>query len=105
MSTVTDPAPELLARAAAEGVADNERWRLPFSLPSFQAKVASLHDSVVAGWQRWTEQAVLIAELAGLVPRDEDDWGWKSFVREVAVARHCSDQAAAKEVFLSVALV
>ena len=106
MSTAfADAPPALLARAAEEGVAENEHWRLPFSLPSFQTKVAALRESVVAGWQRWTEQAVLTAELAELVPRDDEDWGWKSFVREVAVARQCSDQAAAKEVFLAVALV
>ena len=94
----------LLAMADDEGVEDNERWQLPFSLPSFQASLTDLAASVQQGWRRWAEEAVLIAQLAAQVPRDEDDWGWKSFVREIALARRCSDQAAAKEVFLSVAL-
>ena len=94
----------LLAMADDEGVEDNERWQLPFSLPSFQTSLADLAGSVQEGWKRWAEEAVLIAQLAAQVPRDEDGWGWKSFVREIAVARRCSDQAAAKEVFLALAL-
>src|SRR3954447_27017533 len=88
-----------------DGVAANERWLLPFSRPEFQAGVQSLRASVEDGWRRWADEAELIAELAGQVPGDPDGWGWKSFLREVAVARRCSDRAAAKEVFVAVALV
>jgi hypothetical protein len=88
-----------------EQVDPAEEWLLPFSLPSFRAELGALATSVQQDWQRWAEQAVLLAGLAKQVPSDGDGWGWKSFVREVAVARRCSDQAAAKEVFLAVALV
>src|SRR5689334_14728175 len=91
--------------ASPEGVPANEVWRLPFSLPSFRTGLTALRGSVVAGWQRWAEEAVLIAYLAGQVQRDSEDWAWKSFLREVALARSCSDRAAAKEVFVAVALV
>src|SRR3954462_6407649 len=93
------------ALTAPEGVALNERWLLPFSAPGFRAGVQSLRASVQDGWRRWAAEAELIAELAGQVPDDRDGWGWKSFVREVALARQCSDRAAAKEVFVAVALV
>src|SRR3954451_11338467 len=88
---------------AADECDPAEEWLLPFSLPSFRTDVSALADSVRQDWQRWAEQAVLIARLAAQVPEDRDNWGWKSFLREVAVARRCSDQAAAKEVFLAVA--
>src|SRR3954447_1277691 len=90
---------------AADECDPAEEWLLPFSLPSFRTDVSALADSVRQDWQRWAEQAVLIARLAAQVPEDRDNWAWKSFLREVAVARRCSDQAAAKEVFLAVALV
>lgn len=82
----------------------------PFERPEFRSGVAELAASVRTDWQRYAEQAVLTAQLARQVPRRSFDDGrtpseWKSFVREVAVARRCSDQAAAKEVYLAVALV
>lgn len=94
-----------MSAAIQELVDPAEEWLLPFSLPSFRAELGALAASVQQDWQRWAEQAVLLAGLAAQVPSDADGWGWKSFVREVAIARRCSDQAAAKEVFLAVALV
>src|SRR6476469_3266119 len=81
----------------------------PFDRDDFRADVVALADLVREDWKRWTDQAVLTARLAAQVPSDRGEQrvptAWKSFVREVAVARRCSDQAAAKEVFLSIALV
>lgn len=82
---------------------------VPFDQPEFRARVAQLAESVRTDWQRYAEQAVLTAELARQVPRAPFDDGrapseWKSFLREVAVARRCSDQTAGKEVYLAVAL-
>src|SRR3954447_26066322 len=90
--------------AGADGCEPAEEWLLPFSLPSFRTDLGSLAESVQQDWQRWAAQAVLITRLAGQVPEDTDGRAWKSFLREVAVARRCSDRAAAKEVFLAVAL-
>ncbi|MCA1722355.1 MAG: DUF222 domain-containing protein, partial [Actinobacteria bacterium] len=80
----------------------------PFDEPEFQAELAGLQQSVREGWQRWAEEAVVIAQLAARVPRAPSDTRggtpWTSFLREIAVARRCSDQAAAKEVFLALSL-
>jgi hypothetical protein len=80
----------------------------PFDDPAFQGDLSQLQQSVRAGWKRWAEEAVVIARLAAQVPRGSSDTRgatpWTSFVREVAVARRCSDQAAAKEVFLALSL-
>ncbi|MEO6206165.1 MAG: DUF222 domain-containing protein [Mycobacteriales bacterium] len=82
----------------------------PFDCPDWQARLGELAGSVRREWQRYAEQAVLTAGLAAQVPAGEGgDWrdrlSWSSFVREVAVARRCSDQAAGKEIYLAVALV
>src|SRR5689334_13269572 len=100
MSTTVAPPPP-----GADACDAAEEWQLPFSLPSFRNDLGALAASVREDWQRWAEQSVIIAGLAAQVPQDRDDWAWKSFVREVAVTRRCSDQSAAKEIFLSVALV
>ena len=80
----------------------------PFDQQGWRDQLGQLAGSVRSDWQRYAEQAVLIAELARQVPRSSsDDRGataWKSFVREIAVACRCSDQAATKEIFLAVAL-
>ncbi|GAC1440486.1 MAG: hypothetical protein NVSMB55_05300 [Mycobacteriales bacterium] len=82
----------------------------PFDRPQWRAGLQQLAGAARTDWQRYAEQAVLIAELARQVPGSSSSdlrgaTTWKSFVREVAVARRCSDQAAAKEVFLALALV
>ncbi|MEO6205086.1 MAG: DUF222 domain-containing protein [Mycobacteriales bacterium] len=82
----------------------------PFDCPQWQARLAELAGSVRVEWQRYAEQAVLTAALAAQVPAsDGGDWrsrlSWSSFVREVAIARRCSDQGAGKEIYLAVALV
>src|SRR5688572_18437247 len=79
----------------------------PFDLPEFRSDLAELASSVRQDWQRWAEQAIVLARLAKLIPAStrSDDPTWSSFVREVAVARRCSDQAAGKEIYLAVALV
>ena len=80
----------------------------PFDDDDFRADLALLKGSVCEDWKRWAEQAVITARLAQQVPRHAFDGTgstpWNSFIREIAVARRCSDQAAAKEVFLSVGL-
>ncbi|MFN2523566.1 MAG: hypothetical protein ABR614_09700 [Mycobacteriales bacterium] len=82
----------------------------PFDAPEWRARLEQLAGSVRLEWQRYAEQAVLTAALAADVPGSTSDnrrdrLTWSSFVREVAVARRCSDQAAGKEIFLAVALV
>jgi hypothetical protein len=81
----------------------------PFSREDFRADLADLSSSVREDWRRWAEQAVVIERLAAQVPDEHgitrEPTQWKSFLREIGVARRCSDQAAAKEVYLSVALV
>ncbi len=81
----------------------------PFDRAEFRSDLELLGASVRADWQRWAEQAIVIARLAAQVPAERGLAGpstpWKSFIREVAVARRCSDQGAAKEIFLAVALV
>ncbi|MCU1672864.1 MAG: endonuclease [Frankiales bacterium] len=78
----------------------------PFDQPLWRADLGELQASVRQGWQRYAEQAVLLARLAAQVPRDRrEDAAWKSFVREIAVVRRCSDRTAAKEIALAVALV
>jgi hypothetical protein len=81
----------------------------PFDRQEWRDRLGQLAGSVRDDWRRYAEQAVLTAELAREVPWSsrEDRRGaraWKSFVREIAVARRCSDQSAAKEIFLAVAL-
>src|SRR3954465_6514329 len=81
----------------------------PFDRDDFRADLVKLAHSVREDWQRWAQQAVLIARMAAQVPEENGHVNhgtpWKSFLREIAVARRCSDQTAAKEVFLSVSLV
>lgn len=81
----------------------------PFDRDDFRADLATLSGSVRAGWQRWAAECRVLARLAAQVPRTPFDTrgptDWTSFLREVAVARRCSDQAAANEVHVAVALV
>jgi hypothetical protein len=81
----------------------------PFDRDDFRADLTALSSSVRQDWQRWAEQAVVIERLAAQVPEERGvthvPTEWKSFVREVAVARRCSDQAAEKEIYLAVAVV
>ncbi len=81
----------------------------PFDRPAFREALGALASSVRSDWQRWAEQAILIERMAAQVPAERgvtrEATPWKSFVREIAVARRCSDQAAAKEIYLAVALV
>lgn len=81
----------------------------PFGREDFRADLATLRSSIRDDWRRWAEQAVVIERLAAQVPEERGltnvPTEWKSFVREIAVARRCSDQAAAKEIYLAVALV
>ncbi|MCU1589635.1 MAG: hypothetical protein JWP11_891 [Frankiales bacterium] len=79
-----------------------------FARPEFRDDLELLATSVRADGERWAEQAIVTARLAAQVPCEagitRTATAWKSFVREIAVARRCSDQAAAKEIYLSVAL-
>lgn len=81
----------------------------PFARDEFRADLSDLSSSVREDWRRWAEQAIVIERLADQVPEEQGltqvPTDWKSFVREIAVARRCSDQAAAKEIYLAVALV
>jgi hypothetical protein len=81
----------------------------PFDREDFRTDMAALASSVRDDWMRWAEQAVVIERLATQVPEERGvthtATEWKSFVREIAVARRCSDQSAAKEIYLAVALV
>ena len=92
-------------------VAVDAPWSVndPFDQDDFRADLATLAGSVRDDWRRWAAQARVIERLASQVPQEQGSTTvptqWKSFVREVAVARRCSDQAAAKEIYLSVALV
>ncbi len=80
----------------------------PFQDTGFRADVELLASSTRQGWQRWAAEAVIVSRLAAQVPREAvdriGDLAWKSFVREIAVLRRCSDQAAGKEIYLAVAL-
>ncbi|MCA1656309.1 MAG: DUF222 domain-containing protein, partial [Actinobacteria bacterium] len=81
----------------------------PFGTDEFRSDLASLGESIRAGWQRWGQECLVLARLAAQVPRAPMDarggTAWTSFLREIAVTRRCSDQAAAKEVLVAVALV
>src|SRR4051812_30000820 len=81
----------------------------PFDRDDFQSDVAELADLARDGWVRWAHECRLIARLAAQVPRSAFDTrgptAWTSFVREIAVARRCSDQAAANDIHVAVALV
>ena len=81
----------------------------PFDRDDFRADLATLSGSVQEGWKRWAEECMVLARLAAQVPRSPMDTrgptAWTSFLREVAVARRCSDQGAAGEVTVAVALV
>lgn len=81
----------------------------PFDDPDWRADLQQVAAGAREEWQRWARQAELLARLARQVPAPSgtlrEKTNWDSFVREIAVARRCSDQAAAKEIFLAVALV
>src|SRR4051812_26783099 len=81
----------------------------PFDRDEFRSDLGLLASSVHEGWKRWADEAIVIERLAAQVREDRGvknvPTEWKSFVREIAVARRCSDQAAEKEIYLSVALV
>jgi hypothetical protein len=86
-----------------------EDLHAPFDDPGWRADLSGLAEHNRQGWQRWAAECELIARLAAQVPAEtglvRESTAWRSFLREVAVARRCSDQAAGKEVFLAVALV
>ncbi len=74
----------------------------PWLRPDFQAGLAALTASVAESARRFAADVHQLAALAGMVPRcAHDDRGgtpWTSFRREIAVARSCSDQAAARDI-------
>jgi hypothetical protein len=80
-----------------------------FEEPSFRAELAGLVESTREASRRYAADAELIARLAARVPRRAGDerggTPWTSFLREVAVARRCSDLAASAEVRRAVRLV
>ncbi|MCW2605888.1 MAG: endonuclease [Frankiales bacterium] len=81
------------------------RWDASDLLPGLEQLASS---SRIAS-RRAARDAVVLAELAARVPRRPGDergaTAWTSFLREVAVARRCSDRAAASEVAHAVQLV
>ncbi|MCW2777351.1 MAG: hypothetical protein JWN17_1076, partial [Frankiales bacterium] len=80
-------------------------WDATDLLPGLTRLTASSR----AASTRAAEDAVLLADLAARVPRAPGDerggTAWTSFLREVAVARRCSDRAAAADVAQAVQLV
>src|SRR5690348_13184429 len=81
----------------------------PFDRDDFRADLDDLGASARDGWIRWAHECRLIARLAAQVPRSPFDTRgatpWTSFLREIAVAKRCSDQAAANEIHVAVALI
>lgn len=81
----------------------------PFDRDDFRAGLAELAGSARDSWVRWAQECRVIARLAAQVPRSRLDTRgatpWTSFLREIAVAKRCSDQAAASEIQIAVALV
>src|SRR3954466_11832546 len=81
----------------------------PFDHADFRADVAELAESSRESSRRWAHECRLIARLAAQVPRAPGDTRgptpWTSCRREIAVAKRCSDQAAANEIHLAVALL
>ena len=81
----------------------------PFDRPAFRADVSELAESSRESSVRWAHECRLIARLAAQVTRIPGDTrgptAWNSFIREIAVARRCSDQAAGNEIDLAVSLV
>ena len=63
----------------------------PFGSEAFRADLALLVESGREASRRFAADAVLLARLAGQVPREPGDerggTAWTSFLREVAVAR------------------
>jgi hypothetical protein len=81
----------------------------PFDRDEFRADLEDLAASARDGWVRWAHECGIIARTAAQVPRSSFDTRgatpWTSFLREIAVAKRCSDQAAASEIQIAVALV
>ena len=81
----------------------------PFDHDEFRADVSALADSTRESSVRWARECRLIARLAAQIPRSPWDTRgptpWTSFLREIAVAKRCSDQAAAHEIDVAVALI
>ena len=75
---------------------------LPWLRDDFRAGLAALDRSTARAAVQYAADVRVLAGLIALVPRASgDDTGataWTSFRREVAVARHVSDQAAAAEI-------
>jgi hypothetical protein len=86
--------------ARAEDVRELEAM-LPWLRADFQAGLAALTDSTAESARRFAADVQHLSGLAAMVPRcANDDVGgtpWTSFRREVAVARSCSDMAAARD--------
>jgi len=82
--------------------------QLPWLREDFQADLARLAESTAVAARQYAADAVVIARLAGQVPRRPGESGstaWTSFIREVALARKCSDRAAGHLVDAAVRLV
>src|SRR4051812_32835874 len=81
----------------------------PFDRDDFRADVSELAESSRESSRRWAHECRVIARLAAQVPRAPWDTRgatpWTSFIREIAVAKRCSDQAAANEIHVAVALL
>jgi hypothetical protein len=81
----------------------------PFDCEDFRADLVAVAGFAVERSRSWAAECVLLARMAARIPRSAWDTRgstpWTSFLREIALARRCSDQAAAAEVALAVALV
>ena len=81
----------------------------PFDRDEFRADISDLAECSRDSSRRWAHECRVIARLAAQVPRFPWDTrgptAWTSFIREIAVARRCSDQAAANEIDVAVALI
>jgi hypothetical protein len=81
----------------------------PFDDPAWRADLGVLSEAVEWAAQAFAAEAEVLERLARAVPREAgDERGgspWNSFVREVAVARQCSDMAARITISLACDLV
>ena len=81
---------------------------VPWERDAFRAGLASLTSSSQAASKQFAAELVVLAALAAQVPRCLNDEAgaspWTSFLREIAVARRCSDRAAASDVRAAVRL-
>ncbi len=89
-------------RAAMLRRAADLEARCPWELPAWRADLAVLAASPGAAARVFVAEMTVLDRLAAAVPRVGGDEGgctpWVSFLREVAIARQCSDRAASREV-------